>query len=492
MPAPRSTLLPFPRSALLLAICTCAFTANVLADQPLPRYRLAVGQELSYRGKSEFKYEQGRLITRESWKIWVVRENPDQSWRLVLKYGSAFSQVRDKELKSRNKAGKASEKSAVESGKRKPDKSAETPQAEELEEPEEVTFAWCDLYPDGRIVDNDSFGFRMQPAKVLPKLPADSNESAKGWTSQDLRMDDKSVYRLLPAPAEHRSAIEAVHESPMNSIYGVESRAVVTFDNERGLPERITTENRQTFGFKGQGAGAVELVGVEMHPLRWTQQLADDAERYFAARSAYDQVTRRKDLSPDELEMALKDAVAELEHIGETLQTAELKKLLEDQTSNRDKMLAYLAESARDRAALVGTPSEDWTTTDLDGRTHALKDYRGKVVILDFWYRGCGWCIRAMPQMKQVAAHFEEEPVVVFGMNTDRKEEDARFVVEKMGLTYANLKATGLPEKYKVQGFPTLLILDQEGVIRDIHVGYSPTLRDEVIESVDRLLQAKP
>ena len=141
---------------------------------------------------------------------------------------------------------------------------------------------------------------------------------------------------------------------------------------------------------------------------------------------------------------------------------------------------------------MLGTASEDWTTTDLNGKSHSLQDYRGKVVILDFWYRGCGWCIRAMPQVKEVATRFEGEPVVVFGMNTDRKDEDATFVVEKMGLKYPNLKATGLPEKYKVNGFPTLLILDQEGVIRDIHVGYSPTLRDDVVQAVERLLIPKP
>ena len=52
-----------------------------------------------------------------------------------------------------------------------------------------------------------------------------------------------------------------------------------------------------------------------------------------------------------------------------------------------------------------------------------------------------------------------------------------------------DLKATGLPEKYSVRGFPTLVILDQEGVIRDVHVGYSPTLKKDVVESVEKLLK---
>jgi peroxiredoxin len=97
-----------------------------------------------------------------------------------------------------------------------------------------------------------------------------------------------------------------------------------------------------------------------------------------------------------------------------------------------------------------------------------------------------------MPQLRQITEHFKDKPVVVFGMNTDDKEEDAKFVIDKMGLNYRNLKATGLAEKYKVGGFPVLFIIDPQGIVRDIHVGYSPTLKDDVVHSVERLLQAKP
>ena len=53
---------------------------------------------------------------------------------------------------------------------------------------------------------------------------------------------------------------------------------------------------------------------------------------------------------------------------------------------------------------------------------------------MDFWYRGCGWCMYAMPQVKQLAEDYKDKPVVVLGMNTDRNEEDARFVVKELGL----------------------------------------------------------
>ena len=97
-----------------------------------------------------------------------------------------------------------------------------------------------------------------------------------------------------------------------------------------------------------------------------------------------------------------------------------------------------------------------------------------------------------MPQIKEVADYFANQPVMVLGMNTDRDPADAEFVIEKMGLNYPNLKARGIPEKYGVRGYPTLIVIDQQGIVKGFHVGYSPHLRDDVISSVENLLNPKP
>jgi peroxiredoxin len=154
-------------------------------------------------------------------------------------------------------------------------------------------------------------------------------------------------------------------------------------------------------------------------------------------------------------------------------------------------MVRYYVDSARRRADVVGKPAAAWELKGLDGKTHTLKDYRGKVVVLDFWYRGCGWCIKAMPQINALAGQFEGRPVTVLGMNTDRNEADAKFVSDAMGLKYATLRAEGIPEKYGVQGFPTLILIDPEGTVRDVHVGYSPTLQADVAKVIEGLLPRK-
>jgi peroxiredoxin len=445
----------FVLPSLLLGLLAAPAAAAGPAGK-VPRYRLQVGQELTYRGSDEFKYDRGRLLTRTSWRIWVVRANPDGSWRLVIRYGSAFSQG----------PGEAKE---------------------------DVTFAYCDLFPDGRIVENDSFGFRMNPRELLPRLPRDEAEAAGGWTGRNRRMDETYRYRAVTAAGTAgRFVFEAVREAPMNAIYGFEFKDTITFDTRRGLPEEIVAHTKQTYGFNGQGQGTTKLEGVKERDASWCRDFAAEADRYFAAVADYRRATREPKPTVAQTRATLDRAVEGLKALRKELKVPELVRQVDELLAEHDRLKQYRIENAENRAAVLDKPSPDWSTTDLDGKPHALKDYRGKVVILDFWYRGCGWCVRSMPQMKQIAAHFKGRPVAVLGMNTDSKLADAQFVVEKMGLNYTNLKASGLPEKYKIRGFPTLFVIDPEGVVRDIHVGYSPTLREEVVRSVEKLLPSKP
>jgi hypothetical protein len=96
-----------------------------------------------------------------------------------------------------------------------------------------------------------------------------------------------------------------------------------------------------------------------------------------------------------------------------------------------------------------------------------------------------------MPQMIELARAFQGRPVVILGVNTDPNEEDARFVVDAMKLNYPTLKGEGIAEKYEARAFPMLIVIDQEGKFADIHIGFSPTLGEELSKTVKELLAKK-
>jgi thiol-disulfide isomerase/thioredoxin len=456
-------------TAIIGGLASLLLGAEILvageSQSQLPRYRLQVGQELVYRGGSELNSDERTFIRHNAWHVWVVREDADGSWRLLARHGDTFS------VRPRTKTKK-------EAPDNKPGR-------------ERITFGWCDVFPDGRIVENGSLNILLQPSKLLPRLPGTRDEAERGWTARNSPADETIHYRVLSDPHPSRCLIEAIAKSATNVSFGIDETLVTNFDMERGLPEKITSETRQERYPTGQGKGAIELVAVQTRSAESAHRLADEAERYFNAIEAHESLMRRRDLGRDAFEAALQKDTEELRKLGESLHEPELNEGIAQHLKINDAYVQEVLVAAAIRDKLMGKPSEDWATTDLDGKEHSLKDYRGKVVVLDFWYRGCGYCILGMPQIKEVAAHFQDRPVVVLGMNTDEDLDDAKFVVNKLDIRYTNLRAKGLPEKYHLQGFPALLILDQDGVVRDYHDGYSPTLREEVVKTVELLLGPK-
>ena len=131
---------------------------------------------------------------------------------------------------------------------------------------------------------------------------------------------------------------------------------------------------------------------------------------------------------------------------------ADLDRLLRD----ADEARRLQAETAKHWAKFAGLPVTEWKATDLVGKEHSLGHYRGKVVLLDFWFRQCSWCMRAMPQVDQVEAAFRQEkaPVQFWSVSTDEDAADAKFVADTMKLDYPVLRSKKLAEQLGVTVFP--------------------------------------
>jgi thiol-disulfide isomerase/thioredoxin len=444
----------------LAAVVLAVQTAAAAGPETLPRYKFIPGQELTFTAKSSFKSGEGdKASTRETnndWTVWVVRANPDGSFRLV---------IREKMTMIQNYDGKKNENTMP------------------------ASYVYADVFPDGRVLPNPSIQYRGHPGRLFPPLPPDTAKAKSGWDAPQ-PMDVRVVCK--PIESTNGLSFDAVTESAFDRIYLMSTSAKHTFDPERGLVAKAETSSKQGWGIPGAGTGTIELTDVKIADTAMVKQFATDIERYFAATTEYekqsDEATKAK---PEAAKEMLEKALAGLKDAAAAVTQPDLKTDLEEQVKRHDGSVKYRLDEAERRAKVLGQPASEFETTDIDGKKIKLTDLRGQVVVLDFWYRGCGWCIRAMPQMNQLAADFAGQPVYICGMNTDQKEEDARFVIDKMPIKYPTLKGEGLPQKFGVQGFPTLIIIDQQGKVHDIHVGYSPNLREEVGKVIRELLAKK-
>jgi len=119
----------------------------------------------------------------------------------------------------------------------------------------------------------------------------------------------------------------------------------------------------------------------------------------------------------------------------------------------------------------VGEPAPDWRLTDADGKVHSLADYRGKVVVMDFWATWCGPCAEVMPRMQKLHEKLAGKGVVVFGVNAWEKS-DPVAAMKKKRLTYdLLLKGEDLAGPYKITTLPVVYIVGADGKIIYCHEG---------------------
>lgn len=121
-----------------------------------------------------------------------------------------------------------------------------------------------------------------------------------------------------------------------------------------------------------------------------------------------------------------------------------------------------------------GAPAPDFELADISGRMHRLSDYRGKVVIINFWASWCPECIEEMPSLDGLYAKLRKQDLVVLGIASDRKKEPVLEVLRKVPVTYPLLPETNggvFIRKYTVLGLPTTVVVDRAGTIAERFVG---------------------
>ena len=138
-----------------------------------------------------------------------------------------------------------------------------------------------------------------------------------------------------------------------------------------------------------------------------------------------------------------------------------------------------------------GTPAPDWSLPTMAGGTVRLADLRGKIVLVDFFYKSCAPCCAALPILQSLHEKFKDRGVVVVGIDPyddPAKDEMATFL-SKRGITYMVLFSDHeLSKAYRVHAFPTLFILDRDGKIVETHIGFSKEMGTELEEQLQKML----
>jgi peroxiredoxin/Tfp pilus assembly protein PilF len=115
----------------------------------------------------------------------------------------------------------------------------------------------------------------------------------------------------------------------------------------------------------------------------------------------------------------------------------------------------------------------EFSAKDLHGEKVSLKDYAGKIVVLDFWATWCGPCRASVGDLKDLVKKYPADKLVLISISADKSEAPWREFIraKQMDWTHVFDRDGQIAEDFNVHAFPTYMLIDGEGIIRDQVVG---------------------
>ena len=138
--------------------------------------------------------------------------------------------------------------------------------------------------------------------------------------------------------------------------------------------------------------------------------------------------------------------------------------------------------------------ADSFTVRDVNGKLVSLGDFKGKVVLLNFWATWCLPCAKEMPSMDRLLQSYSAKGLVVVGVSVDiAAPRDVKEFADKLKITFPILhdRDSIISRHYSIPGVPTSYLIDRQGKIVYRVLGEYDWFSSEAREAVNRLLQGK-
>ncbi|MDP8986201.1 MAG: TlpA family protein disulfide reductase [Pseudomonadota bacterium] len=156
----------------------------------------------------------------------------------------------------------------------------------------------------------------------------------------------------------------------------------------------------------------------------------------------------------------------------------------------RCALMAFVLASSALAADATG-PAPAFTLTALTGQQAALSQYKGQVVMVNFWATWCGPCQQEMPLLDQMYKKYKPAGFTLIGVSVDKEASAVKELMARKPVSFPVLldPANQVSKDYHVDEMPSSVIIDRKGAIRYVHRGYRPGDENEYQDRIRQLIR---
>jgi peroxiredoxin len=154
-------------------------------------------------------------------------------------------------------------------------------------------------------------------------------------------------------------------------------------------------------------------------------------------------------------------------------------------------VFSVFAASSLASSGLAGQPAPDFVLKSSTGENLRLSEYRGDVVMINFWATWCGPCRQEMPLLDELYSRYQRVGFNLLGVNIDDDSSRAMTMINELGVSFPVLfdARKEVSRLYEVDAMPVTIIVDREGNVRHVHQGYKPGYELKYLDQVRALLR---
>jgi len=154
-------------------------------------------------------------------------------------------------------------------------------------------------------------------------------------------------------------------------------------------------------------------------------------------------------------------------------------------------ILVIFTVSALAASSLEGQAAPDFVLRSATGENLRLSEYRGDVVLINFWATWCGPCRQEMPLLDDLYGRYQRVGFNLLGINIDEDSRRAMQMVQELGVKFPVLfdENKEVSKLYEVEAMPVTILVDREGIVRHVHHGYKPGYEEKYLTEIRSLLR---